>query len=201
MSRTILYWSAGGAIIVNKEGQRFVNESINYKAYLAQPGAIGFQIYDSSIRDYAKSDALSPIDALEEKGFIYQADTIAELAKLIGIDPATLEQTAAKYNSSVAVGVDPDFGRTTLNAASGVPRPIEKAPFYAFPSTGVIFGTYGGVLIDTKARVVDIFGDVIPGLFAAGEVTGGLHGAGYMTGTAVGKAVVFGRIAGESVVQ
>lgn len=56
-------------------------------------------------------------------------------------------------------------------------------------------------MIEGKARVLNVFGETIPGLYAAGEVTGGLHGAAYMTGTAFGKALVFGRIAAQSVLS
>jgi fumarate reductase flavoprotein subunit len=63
----------------------------------------------------------------------------------------------------------------------------------------VILGTYGGIRVDGKARVVNIFGEPVPGLFAAGEITGGMHGAAYMTGTAFGKALIIGRVAGRSV--
>jgi len=76
---------------------------------------------------------------------------------------------------------------------------IENAPFYAFPSTAYILGTYGGILINEKAQVVDIFGQNVPGLYSAGEITGGVHGAAYMTGTAFGKALIFGRIAAKTV--
>ena len=66
------------------------------------------------------------------------------------------------------------------------------------PSTAAIIGTYSGVRITPKAEVIDIFGDVIPGILAAGEMTGGFHGAAYMTGTAFGKAAMFGRIAART---
>ncbi|MGI6038385.1 MAG: flavocytochrome c [Limnochordia bacterium] len=197
----LTYYS--GAIIVNQNGERFVDESINYKAVgdaaLAQPGAIAYQIWDEKIRAEAMKDPLTPLRDLEAKGMVYKADTLEELAALIDVPAENLEATVARYNNHVEQGIEPDFGRTSLNAGSGTPVKINEGPFYAFPSTGVIFGTYGGILIDSAARVIDVYGEVIPGLYAAGEVTGGLHGAGYMTGTAVGKAVVFGRIAGQSV--
>ena len=78
---------------------------------------------------------------------------------------------------------------------------IEKAPFFIFPSVGAMIGTYCGVRITPKAEVVDVFGETIPHLYAAGEMTGGVHGASYMTGTAFSKAMSFGRIAVRAISQ
>ena len=112
-------------------------------------------------------------------------------------DPETLAATVARYNGYVDAGHDPEFGRKHLVHQHGALRKIETAPFYAYPSTAVVFGTYCGLRIDSKARVLRADGSAIEGLFAAGEVTGGFHGAAYMTGSALGKAIVFGRIAGR----
>jgi fumarate reductase flavoprotein subunit len=194
-----------GAIVVNKAGQRFVNESKSYKllgdAALQQPDGVGIQIFDSAIREDADKDPFSDVKPLEKKNFIYSAPTLAELAKKVGLTAATLEETVREYNANVDKGVDPQFGRQTLVAGYGTPVKIEKAPFYAFPSTAVVIGTYGGALVNEKAQVLDIFGNPIPKLYAAGEVTGGVHGAAYMTGTAFGKAIIFGRIAAKNILS
>lgn len=190
-----------GAIIVNKEGKRFVNESISYKlvgdAALAQTDAMGFQVYDAAIREKAIKDPLARTSGLEERGRIVSAPTIAELAQKMGVPAQALEQTVREYNEAVEKGNDP-LGRKTLVASFGKPVKIEKPPFYAFPSTAAILGTYGGILVNEKAQVVNVFGEVIPGLYAAGEIIGGVHGAAYMTGTAFGKALIFGRLAVKS---
>jgi fumarate reductase flavoprotein subunit len=191
-----------GAIVVNKEGRRFVNESKSYKvlgdASLVQTDAVGIQILDSGVWDSA-AQGPRPLSALQQKGFIYSAPTLKELAEKCGIAANALEETVREYNANVGKGVDPQFGRVTLAAGYGKPVKIEKPPFYAFPSTACILGTYGGVLINDKTQVIDVFGNVIPGLYAAGEVVGGVHGVAYMTGTAFGKALIFGRIAGKTV--
>ena len=191
-----------GAIIVNKEGKRFVNESISYKlvgdAALVQKDAMGFQIYDAAIRKAGEKDPFGRTASLEGKGRIQSAATLKELAQKIGVSADALEATVREYNDGVDKGSDA-FGRKTLVAAFGKPVKIEQAPFYAFPSTAYILGTYGGILINEKAQVVDIFGQTIPGLYAAGEITGGVHGAAYMTGTAFGKALIFGRLAAKTV--
>ena len=67
------------------------------------------------------------------------------------------------------------------------------------PTTAALIGTYCGLKIDEKARVLDVYGNPIKGLYAAGEATGGVHGAAYMTGTAFGKAICFGRIAVDTI--
>lgn len=191
-----------GAIAVNQDGQRFVNESISYKllgdAVMAQPWHTGYQIMDQGIFDTG-DDRVRILDfgrRLEE-GLFYVADTLEELAAQIEIEPAVLVATVDRYNGHVDAGRDPDFGRTNLVHKHGSLRRIETGPFYAYPSTAVVFGTYCGLEIDSAARVRRADGSAIAGLYAAGEVTGGFHGAAYMTGSALGKAVVFGRIAGD----
>jgi fumarate reductase flavoprotein subunit len=103
------------------------------------------------------------------------------------------------YNAAVRQGQTPAFGRQHLVHHHGQLRTIERPPFYAYPSTAAVFGTYCGVIVDTDLRVLDVFGEPIAGLLAAGEMIGGFHGAAYMTGSALGKAAVFGRLAGASV--
>lgn len=190
-----------GAIAVNQDGQRFVDESISYKllgdAVMAQPWHTAYQIMDQAIFDTG-DDRVRILDfgrRLEE-GLFYVADTLEELAGQIEIEPDVLTATVARYNGYVDAGHDPEFGRTHLVHKHGALRQIEAGPFYAYPSTAVVFGTYCGLRIDPHARVLRADGLAIPGLLAAGEVTGGFHGAAYMTGSALGKAVVFGRIAG-----
>jgi len=190
-----------GAIAVNQDGVRFVNESISYKllgdAVMAQPWHTAYQIMDQGIFDTG-DDRVRILDfgrRLEE-GLFYIGQTLEELAVQIEIDPSTLVDTVTKYNGYVEAGHDPEFGRKHLVHQHGALRKIETGPYYAYPSTAVVFGTYCGVRIDVKAHVLRADGSVIDGLLAAGEVTGGFHGAAYMTGSALGKAVVFGRIAG-----
>ena len=191
-----------GAIIVNKQGKRFVNESLSYKlvgdAALVQTDAVGYQIFDQPIADSTAKDKLAAVENLIKRGDVLSAPSLAELAKLIGIDSTALEATVKEYNENVAKGEDPQFGRASLTSGYGKPVQIKTGPFYAFPSTAVILGTYGGILINGKAQVLDVHGDPIPGLYAAGEITGGVHGAAYMTGTAFGKALIFGRIAAKT---
>lgn len=192
-----------GAIAVNGEGERFCDESLPYKeigdACLAQPEAMAFQVFDADVLAESDSEvAIYDIASRLDAGQIQRADTWAELAEKLGIPAGALERTVADYNERITAGTPDRFGRTTLSGGVGTPKPLVTAPFYGFPSTTTVLATYCGVTIDPEARVRDVFGDVIPGLYAAGEVIGGLHGAGYVTGTSLGKSAIFGRIAGTS---
>jgi fumarate reductase flavoprotein subunit len=109
--------------------------------------------------------------------------------------------TVALYNRYVDAGHDVDFGRKHLVHNHGTLRRIERAPFYAYPSTAAVYGTYCGLCVDADMRVLDVFGERIEGLLAAGEVVGGFHGAAYMTGSALGKAAIFGRLAARTALQ
>lgn len=133
--------------------------------------------------------------------YVYSGNTLAEAAEKAGMDGAELEKTIKKYNEDVAKGTDSKFGRQYLEGKVGKLVKIEKAPFFVFPISSVIFGIYCGLLINAYAQVIDVFGDVIPGLYAAGEVTGGLHGAGYMSGSGYAKVLSFGRVAGQKAFQ
>jgi len=95
-------------------------------------------------------------------------------------------------------GRDDDFGRAGLSTTYGKLVELKRAPWYAYPSTSGLIATYCGVTADTEARVCNVFGEAIPGLYAAGEMTGGFHGVAYMTGSSLGKCVIFGRIAGHN---
>ena len=192
-----------GAIAVNREGQRFVDESLSYKlvgdACLQQPGAIGFQILDQAIMHRSPTDGSSfDLRAELKAGRLIQAPSIPELAERLGIDGAGLARTLERYNADTHTERDTVFGRTSLSSGWGKPVPVETPPFYGYPSRSAVVGTYCGLAVDADLRVIDVFGEPIPGVFAAGHVTGGFHGAGYMTGTALSKAAVFGRLAGRS---
>jgi fumarate reductase flavoprotein subunit len=195
-----------GAIAVNQQGKRYVDESTSYKllgdAVLQQPGAIAYQIFDQDIMD-SGVDGVSPFDfrSTKKRGLVFEAATPAELARKIGVDAEQLTATIARYNGFVDAGVDADFGRDGLSAHYGKLVKIDRAPFYAYPSTSGIIATYCGLTVDADTRVLNVFGEPIAGLFAAGELMGGFHGVSYMTGSSLGKCVIFGRIAGRLAAQ
>ena len=192
-----------GGIAVNQEGKRFVDESISYKlladACLRQSDCSTYQIFDQDIFE-SGDDRVRILDfgRRKELGLMFEADSLEKLARLIEIPADTLLATVAQYNAYVDAGHDPDFGRKHLCHNYGELRRIERAPFYAFPSTVVIFTTFCGLRIDSAMRVIDVFGAPIAGLLAAGEVVGGLHGGAHMTGSGLGKAAIFGRLAART---
>jgi len=132
-----------------------------------------------------------------DRGLLVTADTVEKLAERCGLDAAALRNTIDRYNEGVDRGEDRDFGRDGLCAHAGALVRLDRAPYYAYPSTTVVLATYCGLHADAKTRVRDVDGNIIDGLFAAGEVVGGFHGQSYMTGTSLGKGAVFGRIAGQ----
>lgn len=194
-----------GAIAVNRDGLRFADESLSYKllgdAVLRQPGHAGFQVFDQPVFDRG-DERVRIFDFARrlEQGLLLQAPTLPALARLAGLPEAALCETVARYNSAVEAGRDPLFGRDSLVHGQGALHPIAHGPFYAYPSTAAVFGTYCGLRVDAAMRVIDVFGQPIERLYAAGEVVGGLHGGAYMTGSALGKAAVFGRLAARSAV-
>lgn len=200
----LLYPNARGAIVVNLEGNRFGDEDLNYKQFsrlcAEQPGGVAVQIFDDDI--FGQSDARAlPFDfaGALASSLLRRADTLADLATELRLDPNALHATVTRYNEGVRVGADFDFGRKMHfrdNPGGGL---ITKAPFYGFPTRPGLTSTYAGVTVDARMRVRDMYGGAIPGLYAAGETVGGFHGAGYYSGSAMGKAAVFGRIAGRAV--
>ena len=180
-----------GAILVNANGERFIDEvgtrDVVSAAEIAQPGS-----YSWLIVDQAMADASSVIQGYIKKGYTKTGATYEELAKELDIDPATFANTMETWNSYVEAKNDPDFGRTSFA------NPLNNGPYYAIKVTAGVHHTMGGVTINSATEVLKEDGTVIPGLFAAGEVTGGVHGANRLGGTAVADFVVFGRIAGES---
>jgi len=192
-----------GAIAVNQDGKRYVDESISYKllgdACILQPYSATFQIFDQPIFDGGDDQTrILDISRRYEEGLLIRADTLEELAGMIEVPADALVDTVKAYNGYVEAGHDPDFGRAHLVHQHGQLVKIETGPFYAYPSTAAVYGTYCGLCVDSGMRVLDVYGEPLAGLYAAGEVVGGLHGAAYMTGSALGKAAIFGRIAART---
>jgi len=192
-----------GAIAVSQEGRRFVDESLSYKllgdACMQQTDGATYQIFDQPI--FAGGDdrvRILDFGRRLEEGLMYKADSLEALAQMIEVPFEILRDTIATYNGYVDAGEDADFGRRALVHNHGALVRIETAPFYAYPSTAAVFGTYCGLYIDADMHVLDVFGDSIEGLLAAGEIVGGFHGGAYMTGSSLGKAAIFGRIAART---
>ena len=180
-----------GAILVNAEGKRFIDEvgtrDVVSAAEIAQTGS-----YSWLVVDQAMADASSVIQGYIKKGYTVEGATYEELAKAMGVDEAAFAQTMADWNSCVEAKSDAEFGRTSFA------NKLDTAPYYAIKVTAGVHHTMGGLKINTNTEVLKADGSVIPGLFAAGEVTGGVHGANRLGGNAVADFTVFGRIAGAA---
>lgn len=178
-----------GAILVNKEGKRFVNEletrDVVSAAILEQTDGICYLLFDQAVRE-----SLKAIEGYISAGIVEEADTPEELAEKIGVDGAALAETLTAYADAQKAGSDGEFGRESMEL------PLDQPKYYAALCAPAIHHTMGGVKINTNTEVLKEDGSVIPGLFAAGEVTGGVHGANRLGGNAVSDIVVFGRIAG-----
>ncbi len=179
-----------GAILVNAEGNRFIDEvgtrDVVSAAEIAQPGSFSWLVVDQKM-----VDASSVIQGYINKGFMLSGDTVEALAEALEIPADAFAATMDTWNGYVAEKNDPDFGRTSFA------QPLDTAPFYAVKVTAGIHHTMGGLKIDPETHVIGTDGEIIPGLFAAGEVTGGVHGGNRLGGNAVADFVVFGRIAGQ----
>ena len=189
-------------IFVNKSGLRYGDEGGRRddmtRDLFAQEDATMWIVMDSDT--YPTGDELNNFgetaNQLVEASRAVKADTLDELAALMGVDAENLKATIAEYNRHCTggdlEGQADEFGRTLFGA------PIDNGPFYAGARVPTVHHTMGGVRIDTKCRVYNENGEIIENLYAAGEVTGGIHGTNRLGGNALTDTVVFGRIAGES---
>ncbi|MBQ4580357.1 MAG: flavocytochrome c [Clostridia bacterium] len=189
-------------IFVNKSGLRYGDEGGRRddmtNDLFAQEDALMWIVMDSDT--YPTGDELNNFgetaNQLVAAGRAVKADTLEELAALMGVDAENLKATIAEYNEycigGAKYGQADQFGRTLFG------EPINDGPFYAGARVPTVHHTMGGVRIDTLCRVYNENGEIIDNLYAAGEVTGGIHGTNRLGGNALTDTVVFGRIAGES---
>lgn len=193
----------GTNLYVNKEGKRFVNELSDRdtlsNAALAQTDGIFYMVCDKNNAGIGEDGITyggQNIQDLLDADIVKRADTLEELAELIGVDPATFVKTIEKFNEAVKTGVDPEFNRASFAGdfinPNGNPG-IFEAPFYAGPRTPSAHITKGGLKVNTSAEVIGTDGNTIPGLYAAGEVTGGRTVAGLL------EAMTSGRTAGKTI--
>ncbi|OQO71044.1 flavocytochrome c [Enterococcus villorum] len=180
-----------GAILVNQEGKRFVNELDTRDkvsaAITALPEKSAYLIFDQGVRDRAKA-----IDFYEQKGYVVSGESVAELAEKVALPQEALTQTLETWNQAVVSQKDEQFQRTTA-----MENDLSKAKYYAIKIAPGIHYTMGGVKVNTKTEVLNKENQAITGLYAAGEVTGGLHGDNRIGGNSVAEIIIFGRQAGQ----
>lgn len=204
-----------GLLAVNRNGERFVNESNSYhdfcmgaiKSSGQVPSIPAFLIVDDDfIHKYGLGLVLPNgvgLNAYLKKGYIKKADDLASLAKKLGINADNLQKTVARYNKFAETGNDADFGRgtSTMNRFNGdaaySPNPcmgtIGKAPFYAVEVRPFDLASSAGLDCDEYGRVIDDHNNVIDGLFACGNDASSIFRGTYPgPGTTIGPAIVFG---------
>jgi len=216
--------SLPGGIMVNSSGRRFTNEAANYNAFGA-----AFHEQDTKLGVYKNLPCWLVFDQewLDKYGFaggldgnaevdlswMTSADTLAGLAGELGVPADALEETVARFNANAGEGQDPDFGRGSSahdrwwgdgsrrdGGALATLAPLETGPYYAIQVFSGALGTKGGPKTDTDARVLDLDGDVIPGLYAAGNAMASPMGMTYGgAGGTLGPAMLFGYLAGRDV--
>lgn len=206
----------GGMIVVGADGKRFMDEK--YKHTHGKIKAAGqwtqapspcpmFMIFDhtlfSSAPLYDKNlyhgwnQQLKVYDWSDDnsaelaKGWIKQADTIAELARKIGLDEKTIEDTVNKWNTHCSDGKDSEFGRTRMLSS------IKDSPFYAIELSPIFVNTQGGPRRNAKSQIIRPDGSPIPRLYSAGEL-GSIYGFLYQGGGNLGECMAFGRISGRN---
>jgi len=208
------------SIMINKRGRRFTNEAANYNAFGA-----AFHVEDVSKFEYANLPCWLIFDqqyvdtygfrvsaggiGSEVPAWIPRGDTPQELAAQLGADGEELVRTIERYNANCDDGHDPDFGRgdSAFDRWWGDPNRkgrrdatlgrLERGPYYAFEIKSGCLGTKGGPRVDPNGCVMNIDGDIIPGLYAAGNVMGSPFGMTYGgPGGTLGPAMVFGYLSG-----
>lgn len=188
-----------GIVYVTKEGKRFVSELerrdvVTFAQIKLGPNAKPTYTIFSDEMVTKFGGTKGEVEAGLKKGRFAVADSIGELAKKIGMKPEVLTKTIDDHNKYLAAGKDPEFNKPITKAMV----PMLKGPYYAVPQWPAVHHCMGGLRINPKAQVVDIFGEVIPRLYAAGEVAGGVHGSNRLGSNAIPDCVVFGRVAGTN---
>ncbi len=211
-----------GDIIVNRNGERCCNESFYIdmgrafceldirKSELTNPPM--YWIADQRHRKKYHCGPLSPGQSAENAEWLTQANTIRELAEKLGLPADTLEKTVERFNTHAKDGNDPEFhrGETAYDRVNGDPNhepnpslaPLTKAPFYGvriYPGTA---GNQGGLVTNANAQVINVRGEVIPGLYATSNTAAHLGiGAGYNSGFFNGRSMTFGYVAARHIHQ
>ena len=211
--------SLPGSLLVNRAGQRFVNEAAPYVDIVhamyeghrsATPHIPGWLVFDQRYKStYVFAGLLlgRPFPRRwYEAGALYRAPTIAGLAGQIGVDDQGLDKTVARLGEFAQAGTDEDFrrGDSAYDRYYGDPRrrpnpnlaPLDRPPFYAARIVPGDLGTKGGLVTDERARVLRGDGSPIPGLYAAGNASAAVMGHSYAgAGATIGPAMTFGYIA------
>src|SRR5829696_1093128 len=211
-----------GVIAVAGSGRRFANEAVSYHEFVRAmlrtqeitASAPAYLICDRRFLRRYGLGAIKPFSLRlghhRRNGYLTEAATIEDLARILGIAPSALADTVARYNEGARRGLDPEFGRGSTiyqrylgdrdHAPNPCVGPIEHPPFYAIAIYPGDLGTAAGLKTDENARVLDGTGQPIPGLYACGnDMLSVMNGAYPGPGITLGPALTFGYIAARHI--
>jgi fumarate reductase flavoprotein subunit len=188
-----------GAILINRSGERFGDETAGYSEYagavMAQPGGEAWEIFDEEVYEASRG---TRFDEVVEAGKVVRSETLEDLAETFGLLAAVLVETVEETNRSIRGEVSDPFGREKFGDG-----PLEP-PFYGIHVRGALFHTQGGLKVDSRARVLRPDGSPIPGLYAGGGTAVGISGKGYKgysSGNGLLAATVLGKVSGEAAAE
>jgi succinate dehydrogenase/fumarate reductase flavoprotein subunit len=204
-------------ILLDQDGRRFMSE---YQPYTQDTAVRPMQHYDPVRQRFPRNPAFMVCDEEGRKmyplgkatsndkgvrydwsennlkevasGILKRADTLEGLAIALGLEPEATVASIGRWNDQCAGGADPEFGRP-----GGTMAPIRTPPFYGAPVWATLSNTQGGPVHDAESRIVDVYGEPIPRLYAAGEL-GSSFGHLYLSGGNISECFVTGRIAGRN---
>lgn len=214
-----------GVIAVTREGRRFTNEGDSYHDFVqamvaacrGTPEVSAWLLVDHrALRRYGLGCVPPfpmPLGRHLKSGYLKRGATLAELARAIEVDPATLQATVERFNEPARRGEDPEFGKGSkaYNRYQGDAQhegpnpcvaPLETGPYYAIKLVVGDIGTFAGLATDAQTRVLDAQGQAIPGLYAVGNDAASVMGGNYPgAGITLGPAVTFGYVCGRQLSQ
>lgn len=188
-----------GAILVNKNGDRFVEElerrDVVSEAILNQENGVAYLVWSKEIESLVNRTEKNKeeVERLKNSKLFHKGDSLIECGEYFGLNLENLSKTIDKYNAFVENKKDLDFNRR------GDLVEIKDGPFYIQQVAPAVHHTMGGLKIDENCRVLNKNNEPITGLYAAGEIVGGLHGTNRLGGNAITEVIVFGKKAGENI--
>lgn len=182
-------------LAVNADGVRYGDETQSMpfqKLTNEQPGTYSFFVGDKKMIDALDAAKAGTYEDFKSRGFVYEADTLEEAAEAAGVNAEVLKAETEKFNGYVDAGADADFNRSEFNGK------VEEGPFVITKMRMDYHLTFGGLVTDAEAHVLDDDNNPIAGLYAAGDVTWGYEGDTHQSGNCLSAVLAMGREAGEN---
>lgn len=211
------------AVYINPTtGKRFVDETserdvlslAEFRNGIEHNGTKGVFIEIANAEAKIPGPYLYGNEDVEWRQYVRTVDQLADLFASLGLDTdaATVRETIENYDKAIMAGEQPeDVKKTNPNRLIGSAEKDENGNY--LPDTYTLDGvelrvrfmapsthhTMGGIKVDTERHALDVNGNIVPGLYAAGEVTGGIHGGNRLGGNAIVEIYVSGRTAAQAV--